>query len=279
MVNQCCVAGEIHTGTPTGRISKVHGFDCYTAEPPNGNPKGVVVILPDAFGWDFNNNRILADDYAKKGNFLVYLPDFMAGTSFDAKWIVSIDALYATGILGFFTKIYHMICIMPTLISFMRTNKPDVINPRISSFLKAVRNDDATKRLSVGTAGFCWGGYYTIQLCHDQEKADDGRPLQDCGFTAHPSQLTIPDDIQKVKLPLSVATAGIDMGLSLEKADELRKILEGLTKKNQGEHEYALYDGAHHGFAVRGSKTDEKESKQGLEAEDQAINWFNKWFS
>lgn len=78
---QCCATGSLHTGTPTGRIEKLHGFDCYIAEPPSGNPKGVVVIIPDAFGWTLPNNKILADSYAKKGNFLVYLPDFMDGTS------------------------------------------------------------------------------------------------------------------------------------------------------------------------------------------------------
>jgi dienelactone hydrolase len=67
---------------PTGRIEKLHGLDCYTADPPNGTPpKGVVVIIPDAFGWTLPNNRILADCYAKEGNFRVYLPEFMNGTA------------------------------------------------------------------------------------------------------------------------------------------------------------------------------------------------------
>ncbi|KAK5201658.1 hypothetical protein LTR16_001915 [Cryomyces antarcticus] len=65
---------------PSGRISKVHGLDCYIAESPSGSaPKGVVVILPDAFGWTLLNSRILADEYAKKGGFLVLLPEFMDG--------------------------------------------------------------------------------------------------------------------------------------------------------------------------------------------------------
>lgn len=78
-MRQCCATGSLHTGTPTGRIEKLHGLDCYIAEPSNGgNPKGVVVIIPDAFGWDLPNNRILADAYAKGGN-RVYLPEFQDG--------------------------------------------------------------------------------------------------------------------------------------------------------------------------------------------------------
>jgi dienelactone hydrolase len=39
----------------------------------------VIVILPDIFGWTLPNTRILADNYAKKGQWLVYLPEFMNG--------------------------------------------------------------------------------------------------------------------------------------------------------------------------------------------------------
>lgn len=70
-LKQCCASGSLHAGTPTGKVGKVHGLDCYTAEAPNESPKGFVVIVPDAFGWTFPNNRILADEYAKKGNFTV----------------------------------------------------------------------------------------------------------------------------------------------------------------------------------------------------------------
>lgn len=80
MASQCCAAGAIHQKTPTGREAKIHGLDCYVAEPPQGvQPKGVIVILSDVFGWTLPNSRILADGYAKKGAWLVYLPDMMNG--------------------------------------------------------------------------------------------------------------------------------------------------------------------------------------------------------
>jgi dienelactone hydrolase len=79
-LKSCCATGSLHTGTPKGRIEKLHGLDCYIADAPNGSAKGVIVIIPDAFGWEFPNNRILADDYAKNG-FQVLLPEFMDGTS------------------------------------------------------------------------------------------------------------------------------------------------------------------------------------------------------
>lgn len=75
-LKQCCATGSLHTGTPTGHIEKLHGLDCYVADAPSDSPKGVIVIISDAFGWTLPNNRILADDYAKQG-FQVYLPEFM----------------------------------------------------------------------------------------------------------------------------------------------------------------------------------------------------------
>jgi dienelactone hydrolase len=77
-----CISGALHSGNPVGVVRNLHGLQTYIASPPEGlAPKGVVVIIPDAFGWQLTNSRILADSYARKGQFLVYLPDFMNGES------------------------------------------------------------------------------------------------------------------------------------------------------------------------------------------------------
>lgn len=56
----CCLQGSVHTGTPVGRVEKLHELDCYITEPPNSaEPKALIVYLPDAFGWDLVNNRLL----------------------------------------------------------------------------------------------------------------------------------------------------------------------------------------------------------------------------
>ena len=74
-----CFSGHVHRGLPTGNITRLHGLDTYVVEPRNGEVKGLIIIIPDAFGWDFVNNRILADHYAEKGRYGVFLPDFMKG--------------------------------------------------------------------------------------------------------------------------------------------------------------------------------------------------------
>lgn len=81
-VGPCCVSGYIRDGSPNGKVSKVAGLDTYIAE-PSGSPTeikpGVIVIIPDIFGWTLPNARLLADDWADKSKRTVYVPDFMFG--------------------------------------------------------------------------------------------------------------------------------------------------------------------------------------------------------
>jgi hypothetical protein len=75
-----CFSGHVHNGVPGGKIETIHGLPTYVATPADGvTPKGIIVVISDAFGWEFINNRILSDNYAEKGGFIVYLPDFMNG--------------------------------------------------------------------------------------------------------------------------------------------------------------------------------------------------------
>lgn len=75
-----CFEGHVHEGELTGTTTKLHGLNAYVAEPPAGTEvKGIIVIVPDAFGWEMTNNRLLADRYAAKSCYRVYLPDFMTG--------------------------------------------------------------------------------------------------------------------------------------------------------------------------------------------------------
>ena len=70
----------------------------HISEPPSGqSPEGIIVIIPDALGWTFNNNRILADTYAKRTHSRVYLPEFMAGNALPVSMFASMDTLTGNG--------------------------------------------------------------------------------------------------------------------------------------------------------------------------------------
>ncbi|EGP91860.1 uncharacterized protein MYCGRDRAFT_67558 [Zymoseptoria tritici IPO323] len=277
-LKSCCATGSLHTGTPTGRVEKVHGLDCYIADAPNGSSKGVIVIIPDAFGWELPNNRILADDYAKNG-FKVLLPEFQAGCGFPIEALTSLKVVSEPGFQLW--KITHFFTLARYFVPFLISCRQSVAGPKIYNFLEAVNKNEA-KDLPVGVAGFCWGGLWVTKLCSNEVKAQDGSDLIVCGFTAHPSMLTYPNDIEKVVLPYAVAAPEIDPQMSPESAKQTKEILTAKTakSKDQGvEFEFVMYDGAHHGFAVRADEDDTHEAAQGKKAEAQAVAWFSKWFS
>lgn len=75
-----CFEGYVRKEASTGTVTTLHGLPTYVAEPSEGRAvKGIIVIVPDAFGWEFINNRLLADEYARAGDFKVLLPEFMNG--------------------------------------------------------------------------------------------------------------------------------------------------------------------------------------------------------
>lgn len=167
------------------------------------------------------------------------------------------------------------------VIPFFLQNCGAIAKSRIFNFFTALRTAPPpfkTAALKIGVAGFCWGGKYAALLAHDAASTRVSvngqlQPLIDCAFTAHPSLLSMPGDIEKVQRPLSVAVGDQDMALSAKGLSLMRKILEGRV-----EHELVVLDGAKHGFAVRTDPTDELQNKYAVVAEKQAIEWFERWF-
>ncbi|KAI9880802.1 MAG: hypothetical protein M1830_000238 [Pleopsidium flavum] len=268
-----CASGSLHEGTPVGRVETVHGFPTYISEPPSGQaPKGIIVIIPDALGWTFNNNRILADTYAKRTDSRVYLPEFMEGHHMSVSLFASMDTITGTGwMIGKILPLAHAIS---AFVPFLFFNRLAVTKPRVYKFFHGLRANEAAS-LPVGAAGFCWGGKFVFLLCSDSEKAANGKSLIDCGFTAHPSNLAIPADAHDVTLPLSLAVGDVDIAMPLAQVQQAKDILE---EKGKDTHEVVIIPGARHGFAIRAHPDDEKAVEQGKQAEEQAVNWFTKWF-
>ncbi|RYP06948.1 hypothetical protein DL764_002835 [Monosporascus ibericus] len=73
-----CIKGTIHEGLPQGKEELIHGLNTYVIG-NRTNPRGIIVMYSDIFGLPLPNNRLIADAYAKSGEWLVYLPDFFDG--------------------------------------------------------------------------------------------------------------------------------------------------------------------------------------------------------
>lgn len=159
-----------------------------------------------------------------------------------------------------------------------------VTTPRVHAFFEALRRSTTSSSTAaargsnkVGVVGFCWGGRHAIDLCGTE--LEPGTPLVDCGFTAHPSLVKIPDALERVRVPLSVANGENDAFMGRTKMATLQRVLEAVQGEGGKMHEVVVYEGAIHGFAVRGNPADPRQAELGLKAEDQAVNWFRRQFS
>ena len=153
------------------------------------------------------------------------------------------------------TNILQFFWAMTYIFSLLYHCRLSVTKPRINSFLRGLKANEA-RDLPIGTAGFCWGGKFVTLLCWDDEfnRASSGERLTVCGYAAHPSRLAYPSDIEKIRLPYSCAAAEHDMVMSPADAKRTEEILKEKTVKGRDEgieHEFVMYHGVHHGFAVR----------------------------
>jgi dienelactone hydrolase len=189
-----------------------------------------------------------------------------------------------------FYKPWYILHAMYNVIPWFIKNRQGVCRPRIFSWFKALRTSPPpypTDSLKVGVAGFCWGGKFAFLLCADtpssrvhrhesQVTASMLEPLIDCGFTAHPSMVNVPEDVEAVSLPLSVVVGNEDMAM---KSADIKLMQEILTVKKKGDHEVNIIPGAKHGFAVREDPKDRFQGQCADKAEVQAIEWFTRWFA
>lgn len=88
--------------------------------------------------------------------------------------------------------------------------------------------------------------------------------------------VSVPDDIEKIRVPISVAVGDNDMAM---KAPLIQQMNEILTVKMKGDHEVNIMPGAKHGFAVRHEPDDKQQTEFAEEAETQAVGWFTRWFT
>ncbi|KAI8276054.1 hypothetical protein K4K60_008122 [Colletotrichum sp. SAR11_57] len=240
---------------PQGTEETVSGLPTYVARPePGREPAGIVVVIPDVFGWKLRNTRALADAYAKRIPAVVLLPEVMNGYAMpdsiltvgdriasEKSWLYKLFYLYPVGAA---TMIRYFV---PLLLA----TRAGVLVPRIANFLRALRLDPpsplprpstsrsasadgaggetsasaAAKGLKIGVAGFCWGGKYAIQLAQGTAGPFGEERLIDIAYTAHPSMVSVPGDLEKVALPLSIANGDDDMMMPRAKMALAKDIL------------------------------------------------------
>ncbi|MCJ1413135.1 hypothetical protein MMC19_007239 [Ptychographa xylographoides] len=262
-----------------GKEEILHGLTTYVI----GNrtsPRGIIVIYSDIFGLPLPNNKLIADSYAKSGEWLVYLPDFFKGDPMGvevADLLIPVDAAKQST-LGKYTG---MLAKAPSFIMWMTRHKEAPTDKTCMDFLRALRRA-TPKTQKIGMTGFCWGGKYAIRAGLKSNMVEIGGqkvPLVDAIVALHPSNLTFPDDMENLVVPTSYGWGLEDTSAKIEQKGKVEDIHAKAREagKKVPEMEHKVYKPGRHGFAVRGNPDDPQERACLEDSVTQVLDWFKRW--
>jgi len=243
-----CFKSVRHKGTPSGKVEKINGVETYIALPEGDYTKGTAILfLTDAFGMQYINNQLLADDFARNG-FATYVPDYFSGDPFTEVLLSDVDARN---------------------VWFGKHGKEQT-RPLLDAVIKGLQERGIT---NFGASGYCFGGRYVFDLAFEH--------IIKVSVTAHPSLLQIPADLEKYastcSAPLLINSCEVDQQFSIASQALADQILGSGTSKPKYHRNY--FEGCNHGFAVRGDMKDPK-VKAGKEGAFKAsVEWFKKHLS
>ena len=257
----------------------MHGLNTYVVG-NRTNPRGIIVIYSDIFGLLLPNNKLIADAYAKSGEWLVYLPDFFEG---DAVPLKIADVLIPTDAAkqSAFAKYTGILAGAPSFVMWMTRHKEAPTNKVCMDFLQALRRA-TPKGQKIGMAGFCWGGKYAIRAGLESNMIEiDGAkvPLVDAAVGLHPSHVAIPGDVEALVVPVSYGWGLEDTAVNIEQKAKVEEIHARVRQagSNLPEMEHKVYKPGRHGFAVRGNPDDPLERACLEDSVTQVLTWFDRW--
>ncbi|KAK1690028.1 dienelactone hydrolase [Colletotrichum godetiae] len=237
-----------YAGTPVGKVVPFNGLDLYVSMPRNKSEKGPdpmrqfgVLMLPDVFGIQSNENMLLADSFARAG-YITVAPDLMDGKPRTEGSMTGFNAS-----------------------EFFKSHGPSVTDPKVEKAIMYMREQMGVR--SIASTGYCFGGRYVFRALGLPNK----KGVQ-VGFAAHPSALG-DDEIMAIKGPASLAVAEGDTGMLTKRRVEIETAM-GTTGQP---FTMALYGGTPHGFATHPDLNNPVQKAAKEDAFLQAVRFFETW--
>lgn len=239
---KCCVTGFAWDGTPSGSVSALGKNPAYVT---GSNADVGVLLIHDAFGWQFPNVRLLADHVAHEVGVTVYVPDFFGGEELPT------DKLIKGDLAGF------------DIPAFMARNSRAMREPEIFECARAIRAEKGHKR--VGAFGYCFGGWASFRL----GAAEHQPPLVDCISMGHPS-LVEHKDMDECAVPVQILAPEHDEMFSHGLKSYAFK---ALTARDMP-FDYQHFPGVEHGCMIRGDPAKKGERDAMVRGKDAVVAWF-----
>lgn len=246
----CCVSGSLHQGTPSGTEEVVAGLKSYVPKSSTASKERIIVLITDVFGKDLVNTQLLADEYAQAG-FYVVVPDFFNGDPIPGEYI-SRCVFIALNMLQheLNQSLLHQSLLqdevfllwLPTSLILLlvqglgcihiETLYPNrLLKGSWSNWKRRIHIQRLVELVSAGESlvvsvswrmvWFFRGGRWTVLLTHPDS------PVQlDCAVACHPSNLSIPNDLEKSDKPISIAVGDKDMMMNIKQIETSRQVLE-----------------------------------------------------
>ncbi|KAJ5304847.1 uncharacterized protein N7443_004507 [Penicillium atrosanguineum] len=237
-LSHCCSTGFLHEGKAKGEVKNIANISTYLIYPPDQSTQNAILILTDVIGHGFINARLIADQFASKGYFVV-MPDLFNG-----------DSVPLNRPPGF------------QIMNWVQNHLPLQTDRIIDVVLKEMRVKMGCEQ--IGGVGYCYGGKY---VCRYLKKG-----MLDVGFMAHPTMVEA-DELRGVEGPLSIAAAVRDFVFSKEKRRESEDILDKLDVPYQ----INLFSDVEHGFAVRCDMEKPRQRFAKEQAFAHAVAWFDQY--
>ncbi|KAI3995049.1 hypothetical protein MKX01_020821 [Papaver californicum] len=193
-----------------------------------------ILLVSDVFGFEAPNLRKLADKVASAGYYVI-VPNFFHGDPFTPE---------------------------KNLMIWYQFHLAEDAAEEARPVMEALRS----KGISViGAAGICWGAKVLVEL----SKLDDLKAI----VMLHPSLVTV-DDIEEIKVPVSILGAEVDQMSPPELVKEFEEIL---STKAEVDSFVKIFNGVRHGWTVRYNIKNEEAVKRAEEAHNDMLEWFFKY--